>query len=331
MNNLFAHILDAAGRAPSAHNTQPWLLKSLENGVEIWLSEPRTLPAVDASYADILHGIGTCLENIKITLETLGYQVSYTTSQKVVFDAPMVIVNWKQNNDTSQETNLYQMIPVRRTSRLPYEDKNIPDSILNELQSLCSATTKLYIITDETKIRTIRGLVKDATLMQFEDYDVSRELYKWLRFSKKDSGWYRDGLNAECLSLNKFESLATRYLLLPKVLNWLSRLHLHKIIFSDVDQHAPKTSTICLLTTNVSNIADRIEAGMTLQRIWLTATKHGLVTHPLSAAVDIEQTCKKVKTEFGVSAEEVHVNLFRLGYSKDCARSHRLPSDEIVL
>ncbi len=329
MTPLFAHILESAGRAPSAHNTQPWLLKETQDGLEVWLCESRTLPFADSSYSDVLHSIGACIENIRLTLESFGFAMTYKTPNSITFSEPIAYIRWEEHGNTSDKS-LYHMIPIRRTSRLPYEPKEIPNTIIEELQSACAPALKLYTITDRLKIHNIQKLTKEATLIQFEDTNISTELYSWLRFSKRDSRWYRDGLNAACLGLNRLESLATKYLLAPKVLKILCSFNLHRIIFSNAQQHAPQTNTICLLTTKNTDIASRIEAGMTLQRIWLLAAKHGLVTHPLSAATDVPQTCAHVKKQFGAPQEEAHVNVFRIGYSKPCARSARLAAEEIV-
>lgn len=329
MDNLFAHILDSASRAPSAHNTQPWLLKQTSNSVELWLSDSRTLPFADSSYNDVLHGIGACMENIRLTLEHFGFLMKYEAQDRIVFDKPLVYIAWEKL-DTLQDSYLYRMIPIRRTSRLPYEAKAIPDNIIKELYLSCPNNLKLYITNNHKKIKKIQYLTKEATFIQFEDINISKELYGWLRFSKKDKKWYRDGLNATCLGLNKFESLTAKYLLRPSILKLLCNWNLHKIFFSNVNQHAPRTSTICLLTMQKTGVASRIQAGMVLQKIWLIAASHGLATHPLSVATDVQKTCTKIKNEFAVSETELHVNLFRIGFSKPCARSSRLPVEEII-
>ena len=55
-----------------------------------------------------------------------------------------------------------------------------------------------------------------------------------------------------------------------------------------------------------------------------------MVTHPLSAAVDVAATRPRTLELFGVGPGEHPVNLFRLGYSAPPARSPRLPADEIL-
>lgn len=330
MDNVFANILDAALRAPSPHNTQPWLIKNLPSGVEIYLSKSRTLPAVDKMNYDILRSVGCCLENIRLAIENIGYEIDYKIASEVDFTKPLVTITWSKSINSSIEKELYRMIPIRRTSRLPYKDIKVPSEVMKELNQLCKTSCKLYSTDEAKEISQIQDLVKEATLIQFENESISEELYSWLRFSKKDFRWYRDGLNAECLELSKLEIIASKYLLLPKILKLLCKFNLHKLIFSNAAKHSPRTNMICLLVTNKSDVKGIVESGMVLQRIWLTSAKYNLVTHPLSAAIDVDRTCSKIRTIFKILPEESNVNLFRLGYSKKCHRSPRITVSEMA-
>jgi hypothetical protein len=331
MNKIFADILDSALRAPSPHNTQPWLIKFLETEIEIYISEVRTLPYADKSNSDILRSIGACLENVRLALLKNGYKSFYSISSVLDFSKPIVKITWDENTDIHQKNDLYKMIPIRRTSRLPYQHTVIPADIITQLKEiLLGSPINLHIADSEKEISQIRKLSNEATIFQFENKKISEELYKWLRFSKRDARWFRDGLNAECLTLNKVESFLSQYFLLPKILRFFVKTNLHKLVFSSPSKSLPFTNCLFLLTTKNDGIAEQIESGMYLQRLWLTAAKFGLVTHPISAAIDVEKTRKEIVKIFNLSVEEKCVNLFRIGYSKTCPRSHRLTASEII-
>jgi nitroreductase len=336
MQLLHAHLLDAAGRAPSAHNTQPWLLRFQPGALEIRVRPERALPAADPTGADVLHSIGALLENVLLTLAHLGQEAAYEIADTVSGETPLVTVRWCATEAPPPDPTLYRMIPIRSTSRLPYDPAPIAPEILATLQAVTSPPCELHVLTDPDATREVRALVATATAVQLADPPVAAELYGWLRFSPRDRRWYRDGLNAACMGWRSWEAAAIRLLLAPATLRLLAPLGLHRALCANVDQQAPPAPALCLLTiagmegSAPPGIAERIEAGRTLQRIWLTATAHGLVTHPLSAAVDVPQTRPRVLARFGVSPDRHHVNLFRLGRSAPPARSPRLPADEIV-
>jgi hypothetical protein len=327
---LRAHLLDAASRAPSAHNTQPWAIGWDGEAMSVFIREDRMLPAVDRSGADLLHAIGALLENVLLTLEQLDQEPSYTVADGVKPDQPVVSIRWKPSAGSRPDPTLYRMIPVRQTSRLAYDARPIAPQDLEALQSGISRPCTLKILTGADEIAGIRGLVAKATAVQFRDPAVTEELYGWMRFTRLDRRWFRDGLNADCLGFRWWEARVLRGLLAPKVLRLFGRWGLIRLLTAPVDSHAPPAPAIGLLTVEGDGVARRIEAGRCLQRIWLTAAFRGLSTHPISAAVDVDETRPRVLERFSVPAGHHHVNLFRLGFSKGPARSPRLPVDELI-
>jgi len=326
---LAAHLLDAASRAPSAHNTQPWLLGLRDEGLEIRVRRERTLPAGDPSGNDALHSIGAMLENVMLTLGQLGYSAEYLTADRFEPGSPVVTVRWRPNESPRPDSGLYRMIPIRRTSRLPYRDEPVPEEAVSAMRAAAQPFA-LHVLDDRDRLQALRALVKEATILQLADAPVSSELHEWLRFSRSDPRWYRDGLNAACLGWSGVEAAAARWLLSPGPLGLLVKLGLHRVLAADANEHMPATRAVCLLVLSEDGVAARVEAGRRLQRVWLTAAARGLVTHPLSAALDVAEARPRALVLFGLPADQRTVNLFRVGSSPPPVRSARLPVDEIL-
>lgn len=330
MDLLLAHILDAAGRAPSAHNTQPWLLRRFGAGLEVRVNRGRCLPAADPSYVDILHSLGAMLENVLLTLAHLGYTPSYSVAEHLNFDSPMALVWWRQAMEVPPDPGLYRMIPIRRTSRLRYVQEPVEPEALDALRAAVSPPCVLHVLTNAEAINTVRALVAEATAELLTERHTAMELRAWIRFSSHDRGWHRDGLTAACLGWKPWEAAAAKLMLSPAVLHFLARWGLHHTLCGNVDQQAPPAPALCLLMVETDSCAARIEAGRCLQRLWLTAARFGLVTHPLNAALDVSSTRERTREIFHTLPTQRHVNLFRLGTSAASARSPRLPADEIL-
>lgn len=329
MDALLAHILEAAGRAPSAHNTQPWVLRWSGDTLEVSIRQERTLPAIDPAGVDILHSLGAMLENVLLTLAHLGYEAEYQVSDHTGSGAPALSVRWSPSSGASPDPTLYRMMPIRRTSRLPYAQESIPPEVLLAIRAAVKPPCFLHVLTDPVAIERVRQLTAEATVEQLAISAAANELYQWMRFSRHDRRWYRDGLNVACMGWKPWEAVVAKIVLSPKILNVLVRMGLHRALCSDVDKQVPPAPALCLLAVEGEGTIARIEAGRCLQRVWLTAAAHGLVTHPLSAAIDIAATRPRVLGIFGVPPGQRHVNLFRLGRSANPARSPRLPADEI--
>ncbi len=328
MNALLAHLLEAAGRAPSAHNTQPWKLTWRENELQVCVPEHRMLPAADPEGADTLYALGAMMENLMLTLHQIGFEGEYVVAEKWQFSEPTIVLRWRSRG-SKVDSPLYRMIPIRRTSRVPYLDEPIPSGVLKDIEE-AARPAKIYVLTDSAAKNEIRFLTAAAGAQALQNERYASELYRWMRFSRRDPGWYKDGLNAECMGWNRIEAALARKLLRPSVVGVLAKSWLTRWLYTDIDKQAPFAPALYLLTTRDSSFAGRVQAGRSLQRVWLTAAAHGLVTHPLSAAVDDARSRSRVLALFAVAAEETHINLFRLGKSPKTARSARLPADALL-
>lgn len=330
MDPLLAHMLDAAGRAPSAHNTQPWLLRWHGTMLEVRVNRERCLPAVDPSYADILHSVGAMLENVLLTLVQLGYAPSYRVAEHMDFDSPMAWVWWCKSKEAPPDPALYRMISIRCTSRLRYSPEPIEPAVLDVLRAAVSPLCALHFLTNAEAISKVRALVAEASAELLTEQHTAMELREWIRFSSHDRRWYRDGLTAACLGWKPWEAAAAKLMLSPPILHFLTRWGLHHTLCANVDQQAPPAPALCLLMVETDSCAARIEAGRCLQRLWLTAATFGLVTHPLNAVLDVSSTRERILEIFHALPTQLHVNLFRLGRSASPALSPRLPADEIL-
>lgn len=330
MDTLLAHLLEAASRAPSAHNTQPWRLRWQENQLQVLVAEQRMLRVADPQGLDTLHALGGMLENLLLTLRQLGFEGEYQVAEHWDLNQPVITLRWHLRPGLKPEARLYRMIPIRRTSRLVYSHDPIPPRILQEIRAAAACPAKLYLLTDPAAIDETRSLAATSGAEALQNKNYAAELYRWMRFSRQEPAWYRDGLNAECMGWNRLESAVVQKLLAPLIATRLAKFWGTKWMYTNIEQQAPFAPALCLLATQDCTFAGHINAGRDLQRVWLTAAAHGLATHPLSAAVDDPKSRSRVFELFGVAPNEVHVNLFRLGKSPKTGRSARLPADELL-
>lgn len=328
MNALLAHLLDAASRAPSPHNTQPWKLTWQEHELHVRVSAQRMLSAADPDGFDTLYALGALLENLLLTLSQLGLQGEYQVAEKWQLNEPVIVLRWHSSSHTA-DPQLYRMIPIRRTSRASYLDETVQPETIEEMQA-AAYPAKLYVLTHSVSTDEIRSLTAKAGVRALQSNAIASELYRWIRFSRRDPRWYADGLNAACMGWNRIEAMLARQLLRPVVIRVLGKILFTRWLYSGIEQQAPFAPALCLLTTQDSSFAGRVEAGRSLQRVWLKAAAHGLVTHPLSAAVDEAESRVRVLELFSVRCGETHVNLFRIGRSSKTARSARMPVDELL-
>jgi len=270
------------------------------------------------------------LENVILTLAQLGFTSAYEVAERLDLDAPVVVVRWHKSKQAPPDPALYRMIPIRRTSRLPYLLEPVEPAALDALRATVAPLCALHFVTNTKAINEVRSLAAEATAELLTERNTAMELREWIRFSRQDHRWYRDGLTAACLGWKPWEAAVAKLMLSPAMLRFLTRWGLHHTLCANLDQQAPPTPILCLLTVVTENCAARIEAGRCLQRLWLTAAWFGLTTHPLNAALDVSRTRVQIREIFHALPSHHLVNLFRLGRSAAPARSPRLPADEIL-
>ena len=66
-------IIEAATRAPSGHNSQPWQFAVAENHITISPDFSRRLPAVDPDDRELFISLGCAAENLSLAAAHFGY------------------------------------------------------------------------------------------------------------------------------------------------------------------------------------------------------------------------------------------------------------------
>ena len=70
---LLTRIVSDAVRAPSSHNTQPWLFRTDGDVIELWADRTRALPVNDPEDRELLISCGCALLNLRLSAEQSGH------------------------------------------------------------------------------------------------------------------------------------------------------------------------------------------------------------------------------------------------------------------
>ena len=71
-NTDFLFMIEQAVKAPSGHNTQPWLFKTGETEIEIRPDFTKSLPVVDPDNRELFVSLGCAAENLCIAASHKG-------------------------------------------------------------------------------------------------------------------------------------------------------------------------------------------------------------------------------------------------------------------
>ena len=190
-NPDFLFMVEYAIKAPSGHNTQPWLFRINENSIEIHPNFDRALPVVDFDNRELFISLGCALENLCITALEKGYDYD------VELTKTGIITVYLSSPDTSGYNSLFQQIPLRQTNRSIYNGKQIPEENIAELREVINdENINIRFYKHGTpEFDAIRNYIEQGNRIQMQDKAFKKELKEWMRFNRKHSEKTNDGLS----------------------------------------------------------------------------------------------------------------------------------------
>lgn len=265
-------------RAPSAHNTQPWVLRYGGDAVEIGWDPRNALPLSDPTGRDLRLSLGAFVECCLIVCADAGLAVGFEED----YSEPDQRVGRLVAADAAYLTS-FRAGDVRRraSSRGAYQPGPLSDAAIAQVRELAVAAG------GEVRLmpcRDLAGLLHAADRHQFGDPPVVRELRQWLRLYRGHPNYHVDGLTDRALALSRLDAAGLRAVLAPAAYPLFRRAGLPQLLAAasrgllDYDGQV-----LILVAPAVCGPAQQVAMGRLLQRQWLALSGHGYATHPLRA------------------------------------------------
>jgi len=319
--DVVSSIMKEVSLAPSAHNSQPAVWSYFEGEFHLCSNAKRRLPVADPSDHDLLLSLGAQIEGLDLSLKARNKKIGSIKKENEAYKLTVV-----DSDEDINSSELYKVIDKRKTFRGAYT-KKIKTHIFSK--EIFSDKSKYLLINDDKTIKKVAKLYDESSLDFFRNQSYTKELYSWLRFSKKEKKWHEDGLNQDAMSLNAIESFGASQVLKPKVFKFLDRMGLASLLVSEAPKIKTSSFILCLVKKRSEN--DQIELGRFFYRAWLFATLKGLNLCPLSNLVDHPAYKEKLEKELDLSGEFELFKIFRAGpepESKKMPGRYRINFDE---
>ncbi|WP_214316721.1 hypothetical protein [Nonomuraea sediminis] len=285
-------------RAPSAHNTQPWLLRYHKHEVEIGWDPARALPVSDPTGRDLRLGLGAFVETCLIVCASAGLRVGFRS------DPGPLRAGFLHGTAEPYRTPFTTTdVRARGANRGAYEAGRLPAEVMDRLAEHANLV--------RVPCRELAGLLFAADLHQFGDPEVTRELREWLRLTPRHPRYLLDGLTDQALSLGAGEALGLRASL--ALYPALRRLGLPKLLAGAGRGLLDYDGDVLVL---VGDPGDQLEQGRALMRTWLTLSGLGYTTHPLSQIIDCAGTRRALADRLDAKDPDSLLHLARAGKPK---------------
>ncbi len=176
-------IVEAAGAAPSIHNTQPWRVRVAGDDLLEVHGDPERMLWVADAHGRALHlSCGAALFNLKLAARSTG-------AKPLVWPLPdpqaeptlMASVQLAPGRPaTAGECELFGSIWQRHTSRAPFSGQRIPDAVWVALEQAAAAEFALLRPLDAADAARVLQIAADAECELAEDFDHRVELARWI-------------------------------------------------------------------------------------------------------------------------------------------------------
>jgi hypothetical protein len=316
---VFLKIVRSADKAPSGHNTQPWLFAKEEDGICIMPDYSRSLPIADSINRELFISLGCAAETAMIAARFYGYNAQLNNDLLVNQGTIKIILS---KNDALEQPELFSYINPRQTTRNLYGDSPISDDDLIKLKPIIKeAGIDLEFIIGQDKINKFLPYILEANTMQMSDPCFKHELMKWLRFSEKEALLKGDGLYAACIGMPSPGKIIGNFIIEYFVTIKSEEKRLQKQLVA--------TNMLVMFTSENNDFLSWIKTGINLQRFALTCTQLGLSHSYVNLPCQISQVRDKMKNDMGLTG--FPQLLIRLGYSQKMHFSFRRRVNEVIL
>lgn len=301
-------LLVAAGQAPSVFNTQPWRFRVVRREfVEVFADPDRRLRISDPRGRNQYVSCGAALFNLRLAVRTAGQRpmVWLLPSPE---EEPELLAAVRMAGSLpvpGEYRALYDLIPLRRTSRRPFADHALPHAVRAELRQAARREGAGLVFLDRHATNDMLDYAAIAEEELARDHDYRAELAAWTM-----PGPRYDGLPGYVHGPHPLTD--------PAPVRDFGR--------QEGAARFEERPQLAVLTTMGDRPADWLRAGQALQRVLLVAAGHGVSTSFLNQPLDLRDMRKRRDPHHRRGHPQM---IIRLGYGLPVARSPRRPTAEL--
>jgi len=307
----FADLVTLGTRAPSLHNSQPWLFRRNGDAVEILADPGRALTATDPSGWGLRIAVGAAAYNVRLGYALLGRRAEAEAYPEPGEEHLLVRVRpVAQRPATPAERTVADAIPRRHTNRRPYLETAVPAATLAALAAAAGAEGCRLTVLDGRAAGEVAELIRaaDETLEGRPEYAAERRA--WMRGRPAADGVRADRLTGR-----------------PDPDERLRRRDFGARLGTPIRRYE-SDPCLAVLSSDGSGRHQELRAGQALQHVLLRATAAGVTSSLFSQPIEVSSARARLATLCGGGTPQMVV---RLGFGVAHDPTPRRPIEDVVL
>lgn len=311
-DEVFMKIVRTAIKAPSSHNTQPWLFAKTEDGIYIQPDLSRALPVADPAHRELYISLGCAAETAMIAARFYSYHPKLQTDISNNNSSIKIALS---KSDTIEQPELFSYITTRQTTRNLFNKNAISGHDLEALKaSVARAGIPILFYAGQHEIEEFAPFITNANTIQLNNPEFKKELIQWMRFSEKEAMKKGDGLYTACSGIPSMGRFLGSFVLQ----NFVNAKSETKRLLKQLENSA----AVVLFSSAGDNASDWINTGIAFQRFALTATKLGIYYSFLNSPCQTDVIREKMISGLGLGSLIPQL-IVRIGYSVKMPYSYR--------
>ncbi|MDT2008216.1 Rv1355c family protein [Rhodococcus opacus] len=271
-------VVNAAARAPSGGNIQPWTITADDEELSISLA-PEHTTVMDVEYRGSYVAVGAALHNARIAASAAGLLGAVTVHD----GEPWLPVATMTFGDGSERelTDRYEHMLDRTTNRRPGVPRPLDDTQAGLLaESASREGARLCLVTDRDDIAAIGAILAESDRIRFLTPTLHREMIGELRWPRIDS--LETGIDVRALELDSAELSTLALLRRPDVMEHLGAQDGGRALGKSTADRVASSSAIAVVAIPGSTPRDYVRGGEATESVWIDAQALGLAVQPIS-------------------------------------------------
>ena len=249
-------MVEAAVRAPSSNNTQPWFFETAPGHVDVWADRTRALPVNDPFDRELTISCGAATFNIELTAQTQGFgPVVASFPDPSDLDLVARVTFGAARSEFSAQREMCSSIDRRQSTRDPFDPGDVSD--LRPALACAAEQHGVHLLLDVDRAM-LADFVAESDRAQFADPHWRRELASWMHPRRRGEG----------LVVPEVLGLATRAVVTVANLGDSTARN-----DADLIADAP---LVAVITTDADDANSWLETGRALQHLLLVAAADGV-------------------------------------------------------
>lgn len=273
-------LVKAAQQAPSGDNCQPWRFT-----IGDWAIGVRLTPRTDESFFNVhqlasVIACGAAVQNILSAAPGVGLKASAVLMPDSSDEDIVARVELAPDQELPGEFD--DAIWSRTTNRRMYAKRGVDGHCQSEMVR-AAGPERLLLVSDRRRLRELAGLLFKADRIRVERRDLHEHFVSMTRFDPPDGAGFQDGLPLKNLYAGKAGEVFLRATKSWAAMRAANATGLGRLVAMHSRLSMLSSPLAGLLCVDSPGREAFLRGGMSMQRVWLMATRLGLALQPMTA------------------------------------------------